>query len=65
MKPFTVIITRQSAPTDGSCGWHGEGFATKREAMTYAASEIAKGYESAAVIQYTRKGQRRIATLPA
>ena len=65
MNPFTVIITRESAPTDSTNGWHGAGFATKRAAMAYAAAEMAKGYERAAVIQHTVRGQRRIANLAA
>lgn len=65
MKPFSVIITRSANPTDSTNGWHGADFATRREAMTYAAAEVAKGYERAAVIQHTRSGQRRIANLAA
>ena len=65
MKPFSVIITRQSSPTDGTNGWHGADFDSRREAMAYAAAELANGYERAIVIQWTRKGQRRIATLTA
>jgi hypothetical protein len=65
MKPFSVIITRQETPTDGTNGGHGADFATRREAMAYAASEMAKGYERAAVILFTVRGQRRLATLTA
>jgi len=65
MKPFTVIITRQSAPTDGTNGHHGAAFDTRREAMAYATTELGNGYERAAVIQHTIRGQRRVATLTA
>ena len=65
MNPFTVIITRTSTPTDSTNGWHGADFATRREAMEYAAAEMAKGYQKAAVIQHTTRGQRRIANLAA
>ena len=65
MIPFTVIVTRQSAPTDGTNGHHGRSFNTRREALEYAHSEIASGCERAAVIQHTVRGQRRIATLNA
>ncbi len=63
--PFTVIVTRQSAPTDGTNGHHGRSFNTRREALEYAHSELASGCERAAVIQHTVRGQRRIATLNA
>jgi hypothetical protein len=63
MNPFTVIITRQASPTDSTNGWHGADFAARREAVAYAAAEMAKGYEKAAVIQHTVRGQRRIANL--
>jgi len=65
MKPFTVIITRQSTPTDGTNGHHSAAFDTRREAMAYAATELGNGYERAAVIQHTVRGQRRVATLTA
>ena len=65
MKPFSVIITRQASPTDNTNGWHGADFATRREAMAYAAAEIAKSNERASIIQHTRSGQRRIANLAA
>lgn len=65
MKPFSVIITRESNPTDGTNGWHGADFATRREALAYAAAEVANGNERAAVIQHTVRGQRRIANLAA
>ena len=65
MNPFTVIITRESTPADNNNGWHGADFATRREALAYAAAEMAKGYERAAVIQHTVRGQRRIANLAA
>jgi hypothetical protein len=63
MNPFTVIITRESNPTDSSNGWHGADFATRREATAYAVAEMAAGAERAAVIQHTVRGQRRIANL--
>lgn len=63
MKPFSVIIIRSSNPADGTNGWHGADFATRREALAYAASEVTNGCERAAVIQHTRSGQRRIANL--
>ena len=65
MKPFSVIITRQSSPTDGTNGHHGAAFDTRREAMAYATTEMANGYERAAVIQHTVRGQRRLAALTA
>jgi hypothetical protein len=63
--PFTVIVTRQSVPTDGTNGHHGRSFNTRREALAYAQSEIASGCERASVTQWTVRGQRRIATLNA
>ena len=65
MKPFSVIITRNSNPVDGTNGWHGADFATRREALAYAAAEVANGNERAAVLQHTRSGQRRIANIAA
>jgi hypothetical protein len=65
MNTFSVIITRQSSPTDGTNGWHGADFDSRREALAYATTELANGYERAAVIQHTVLGQRRIATLTA
>lgn len=60
MKPFTVIVVRESEPKDQTCGWHGEDFATKKEAMAYAESEFAKGFLSAAVLQTTVTGTRKL-----
>jgi hypothetical protein len=65
MKPFSVLITRQETPTDGTNGWHGADFDSRREALAYASAEMAKGYERAAVILHTVRGQRRVATLTA
>jgi hypothetical protein len=63
MNPFSVIITRESTPADNTNGWHGADFSTRREAVAYAAAEMAKGHEKASVIQHTVRGQRRIANL--
>ena len=65
MKPFSVFIIRQENPTDRTNGHHVMAFENKADAIGYAESEMAKGYERAIVIQWTRKGQRRIATLTA
>ena len=62
---FQVLIIRQENPTDGTNGHHDAHFATRREAMAYAATELDKGYDRATVIQHTIRGQRRIATLTA
>jgi hypothetical protein len=62
---FQVLIIRQENPTDGTNGHHDAHFATRREAMAYAATELGNGYERAAIIQRTVRGQRRIATLTA
>jgi hypothetical protein len=62
---FQVLIIRQENPTDGTNGHHDAHFATRREAMAYATTELGNGYERATVIQRTVRGQRRIATLTA
>ncbi len=63
--PFTVIVTRQSNPTDGTNGWHGKDFRTRDAAISYALLQTLEGCERAVVIQHTVIGQRRIATFKA
>lgn len=65
MKPFSVFIIRQEKPIDGTNGHHVMPFDTQGDAIDYAKCEMENGYERAIVIQWTRKGQRRIATLTA
>lgn len=52
MKSFSVLIVREADPKDQTSGTHGQDFDHKKDAIAYAESEMAKGYERAVIHQW-------------